>query len=79
MNNPHNKIRSYTIEAGSFDRGVWCTGTFTIRAYNREEALAQFKERRWELVGQPPSFKPLGRDCESITCSPAEEEVTDEN
>lgn len=39
-------------------------GQITLEAYNREEAIEQFKERRWTLqeVSTSTMF-PMGKDC----------------
>ena len=67
------RTRPYRITASLWDRGNLFADTFTVHAYDRVEALAQFRERRVNLKFVPPvnlTISPLGSQCE-CTCEPA--------
>lgn len=69
-----NHLRDYRIDASYEERGKWFKGSFVIRAYSREEAIAQFRERSCPLVEyqhEPWTISPTGSEC-LITCEPSE-------
>jgi hypothetical protein len=66
--------RPYKFTARKWDhRGNQFTGEIVIHAYDRAEAIEQFKETRLELQYVPIEnnvFRPLGGECE-FWCEPA--------
>lgn len=70
MEEYNSKVRSYKFSAQSWDRGTLYVGTIVVQAYDRSEAIAQFKEMRVELNSVPKEIYPLGKECE-FTCEPA--------
>ena len=75
MSEDRTQLRKYLIKASHMDRGAIFCGDIVIEAYDREEAIAQFKERRWELSErcQPRNIFPMGRECQEVTCEPYKE------
>lgn len=66
--------RPYKFYARKWDhRGNQYAGEIVIEAYDRAEAIEQFKERRLDLAYVPKendSLHPLGSECE-FWCEPA--------
>jgi hypothetical protein len=65
--------RPYKFTARKWDRGNQFAGEIVIHAYDRAEAIEQFKETRLELQYVPIEnnvFRPLGGECE-FKCEPA--------
>lgn len=80
MNEDRTQIRSYLFDVQYEEHNPslgmrYYGGKVLIRAYNREEAIEQFKERRWELqlLPQTGSIRPTGDRC-TFTVEPYEEE-----
>lgn len=63
----------YKFTVKKYDRGNWYGGEIVIEAYDRTEAIAQFKDTRLSLKFVPREndyYYPLGSDCDDFTCEP---------
>lgn len=78
MNNvDRTQLRTYVFHVRYEDKrpgswSSWYGADVYIRAYDREEAEKQFRERRWEvsLIPQTGTMRPMGSAC-TFTCEPA--------
>jgi len=67
------KKRNYVIKGYALNNGNNYHGVCTISAYSRDEALAEFKSKRWSfklLPGPNAGYNPLGSDCYHIDVEP---------
>lgn len=66
--------RNYVIKAWArCSKGLDYHGVCTISAYSREEALEEFKSKRWRFKFFPREedfYNPMGSDCYSIDINP---------
>jgi hypothetical protein len=71
--NYNTRKRPYTFKVLHLDRGSKYGGNITIYAYDRSEAIEQFKETRLtlHLIHEECDIYPLGKDCYEFTCEPA--------
>lgn len=66
----NNKKRPYKFNIHVWNDRTLYEGSIIIEAYDRNEAIQQFKETRVTLTSTPKEFFPVGKDC-SFTCEPA--------
>ena len=69
----NTRKRPYTFNVLHLDRGRKYGGNITIHAYDRSEAIEQFKDTRLTLkeIHEDYDIYPLGRDCYEFSCEPA--------
>ena len=69
----NTRKRPYTFKVLHLDRGRKYGGNITIHAYDRSEAIEQFKETRLTLkeIHEDYDIYPLGKDCYEFSCEPA--------
>ena len=67
------RARPYTFKVLHLDRGRKYGGNITIHAYDRSEAIAQFKDTRLTLkeIHEECDIYLLGKDCYEFTCEHA--------
>lgn len=73
--NVGNTKRNYVIKGWARDsqRGLNYHGVCTISAYSRQEALDEFRSKRWRFklfVSDNDTYNPLGSDCYAIDVEP---------
>ncbi len=69
----NTRKRPYTFNVLHLDRGRKYGGNITIHAYDRSEAIEQFKDTRLTLkeIYEECDIYPLGKDCYEFSCEPA--------